>query len=299
LLSAPLLHADPFHLAFNGIALFMAGVCTERLLGRAWLLALFFLGALGGSLLSIALSPPAVVSTGASGAIVGLLAVAFVISFRVPEGPERIRMQTQVLQILVPALLPIAVRSGERIDFAAHLGGALTGFLSAGVIVASWPRDAIRPRLGSAAVALSAIALAAFAWSGTQSRAGYREYAPAFVLIPTDKLPKTRDEMVVQASSLLSSYPRDPRAHAFSAMARVRANDAAGAEADLRAALAEKRILQTAFTPELEVSLRSMLARILLEQKRVDAARRELQPVCDAGPNHTVPESVRELRLCP
>jgi predicted negative regulator of RcsB-dependent stress response len=143
------------------------------------------------------------------------------------------------------------------------------------------------------------VAVAAFSWSANQAHVAYKDYAVVGALIPPDKLPKTADEMVVQASSLKATYPRDPRAHAFSAMARVRASDPAGAEAELRAALAEKRVLQTAFTRELEVSLRAMLARVLVEQKRRDEAKRELQPVCDAGPGHTVPENVRELGLCP
>src|SRR5204862_8180978 len=44
--SAIFLHADLAHLALNGVALFMAGMVLEALLGRAWLLALFVLGGL-------------------------------------------------------------------------------------------------------------------------------------------------------------------------------------------------------------------------------------------------------------
>ena len=57
--------------------LLMAGLVLETVLGRAWTAALFFLEALGGSILSIALNPPTMVSVGASGASVAMLAAAF------------------------------------------------------------------------------------------------------------------------------------------------------------------------------------------------------------------------------
>jgi membrane associated rhomboid family serine protease len=40
--TAALLHADPMHILFNGIAFFFSARALERLLGRLWLLTLFF-----------------------------------------------------------------------------------------------------------------------------------------------------------------------------------------------------------------------------------------------------------------
>src|SRR5262249_20109629 len=82
LLTAALLHVDAFHLALNGLALGLAGWVLESLLGRAWFLGLFFLGALGGSLMGLAVNPPNMVSVGASGAVMGLLAAALVAAMR-------------------------------------------------------------------------------------------------------------------------------------------------------------------------------------------------------------------------
>ncbi len=59
LLSAPLLHGSATHLLGNAAALVMAGWTLERLVGRAWMGCIFAIGALGGSLASLALSPPA------------------------------------------------------------------------------------------------------------------------------------------------------------------------------------------------------------------------------------------------
>ena len=49
LFTAPLLHANVWHLIGNGTALFMAGYVLENLAGRAWLAALFVVGGLGGA----------------------------------------------------------------------------------------------------------------------------------------------------------------------------------------------------------------------------------------------------------
>ena len=54
LFSAPFLHVDAGHLAMNAIALFIAGRSLESLVGRAWFGAAYVIGALGGSLLSLA-----------------------------------------------------------------------------------------------------------------------------------------------------------------------------------------------------------------------------------------------------
>jgi rhomboid protease GluP len=299
LLTAAFLHAGPLHLIANGLALWMAGIVLEPLLGRAWLTALFLIGALGGSLMSLAINPAEIVSVGASGAIMALLAAATVVTFRLPEGPDRTRVLVSLLRVLVPSLIPLAtVRTGARIDFAAHAGGALIGGLSGGAILTLWPRAAPGPRLHGGAVALALLGVAALGWSGYQARAGYASYALERLLIPPDQVPKTEAELVSSASRLVSAYPRDPRSRLFSAMAKLRARDSAGAEAELRTALGEKEILRTHFKRELEVMIRTLLARMLMDQNRVEAARLEAKPVCDAGPGQSVPEELKGMKLC-
>src|SRR5580698_5506303 len=66
--TAPFLHGSVSHLLGNIVALIFAGVALERILGRAWLAALFMLGALGGSIGSLIYSN-AVAGVGASGAL--------------------------------------------------------------------------------------------------------------------------------------------------------------------------------------------------------------------------------------
>jgi len=300
LLTAAFLHGGPVHLLFNGLALWMAGMVLEPLLGRAWLIALFFIGALGGSLMSLAINPPNIVSVGASGAIMALLAAATVVAFRLPDGAERNRVLQGLLRILIPSLIPLAtVRSGTRVDFAAHLGGALIGFASGGALLALWPRASPRPRLQGAAAAVAVLGLAALGWSADKVRTGYTSYATERLLIPADQLPKTEDDLVSRAPRLVAAYPRDPRSRLFNALARLRARDLAGTEAELRLALGEKEILKTWFKRDLEVRLRTLLAQTLIEQHRVEDARLAVQPVCDAGPGGTAPERLKAMKLCP
>lgn len=130
LVAGPLLHADLVHLVLNGLVLVFAGVLVESMVGRLRWIAIYGLGALCGGFLSALLNPANIVSVGASGAGMALLAAVFVLAFSIPEPPTRSAMQVNALRFLVPSLLPIATsRSGGHIDFAAHLGGALGGAL--------------------------------------------------------------------------------------------------------------------------------------------------------------------------
>jgi rhomboid protease GluP len=300
LFTAVFLHADLLHLAFNGIALWMGGLVLEHLLGRAWLFLLFFAGALGGSLMSVAINRPEVVSVGASGAIMSLLATALVVAFRFPQGPERMAIFSRMLGILLPSVIPLAsVRPGARIDFAAHIGGALVGFVFAAIAMATWPRTAVRPRFTGAAMGLALLGAVVFAWSGRQAYAGYATYALERLLIPKEMLPKTDQEITAKAEALVTAYPRDPRSHLYRAFSLMHANDPGAAEAELRRGLAEKDLLQTYFSRELEVMLRSVLAQTLMAQNRREDARAAVKPVCDAGPGGGIPARLKTLGLCP
>lgn len=305
LFTAATLHADLFHLLLNGVALMLGGVVLEGLFGRAWLLALFMLGALGGSLLSYALNPPELVSVGASGAIMGLLAAAFVSSFRLPEGPQRVQIQTQMMQVLIPSMLPLAIRGGG-IDYAAHLGGALTGGLVGLLLLRTWPVTEPLPRFRGAARVLGLAGLLALAFGVTCLAAERDEYTRAAAahdllehLIPDPELPKSDDDMVTRAADLVVRFPRDPRARLADALRLARGGDLASATATLRRGLDEREILAAVFSDRaLEIGMRTLLAEFLLMQGKPDDAREAAEPVCGAGPGGAVPEPLRPLDLC-
>ncbi|MEZ4359525.1 MAG: rhomboid family intramembrane serine protease [Kofleriaceae bacterium] len=307
LLTCALVHADVLHLLLNGVALIMAGAVLETLLGRAWLLALFVLGALGGSAMSLALNPGDLVSVGASGAIMGMLAAGIFVAQRLPSEAERLRVQMRLLYVLLPSLIPLATRGGGRVDYAGHLGGALVGGALGWLILRTWPRSDELPRFrgvarGVAAAGAAALVLGgALLWGGrAEMRAAAVAVAHDAALIPADELPASDAELVARSDELVARYPRDPRGRLAQAVKRARAGDSAGAQQALRAALAEDQLLREAFVGRgLEISLRHMLATLLLgEQRRAEAAA-VVAPVCVAGPGGGAPDDIRALDLCP
>lgn len=295
LFSAPLLHGGVVHLALNALALLIAGGLLERLVGRAWLLALFTIGALGGSLMSLAINPTTVVSVGASGAIMGLLATGLVLSFRLPHGRQRTQVQLGMLQMLVPSLLPLAASvTGQHVDFGAHLGGTLAGGVAGLAMLTLWRETSPQPpAIGRV---LAAAGLAAFAWAVVAAAANYPGYAAE--LIPSDQLPKADAADRQESADLVARYPHDPRAHFLRAESLLDAGDKKGAEQELRAALAQERTLSMRFKPELEWRLRTLLALLLVDEGRTVDATETAQPVCAAAAPASMLAALADAHLC-
>ena len=78
----------------------LAGSLLERAVGKLWFAAFFVVGALGGAAGSLLVNPHSLVSVGASGAIMGLFAAMFVISFRYTSGHDRSSLQRRAVQVL-------------------------------------------------------------------------------------------------------------------------------------------------------------------------------------------------------
>lgn len=150
LLTATYLHASFAHIMGNIVVLLLIGWRLERLIGHAWLAAAFVLSSVAGWLASLVVLPLGVVAIGASGGIMGLLACAFVMSFRLPEGDgERRRLQLWSLRIAVPALLPLqGLHHGLVTDYAAHTGGLVAGYLLGLLLLVTWRHHATESELG-------------------------------------------------------------------------------------------------------------------------------------------------------
>jgi rhomboid protease GluP len=307
LVSAALLHGSPLHLLFNGLALLMVGRFLESLVGRAWFLALFVVGALGGGFASLALNAPDVVSVGASGAIMGLLGAAFVASFRLPRGAERTGLQVMLAQMLVPSLLPLAfghdATLGDRgeihVDYGAHLGGALAGAAAGFVLLRLWPHARPLPRLRAVAAAIALAGAAVAVTAIVEVVRGYDQAVLEHRLIPDDQLPRTHDAIRGRAHDLVARFPGDPRAHMMEAERLLAdSRDLAGAERELRAALEEKDALAR-FRPALTLRAQGLLALVLYDQQRHDEARAQAAPACAAtGEPTEITRQLRALDLC-
>lgn len=297
LFTAPLLHGDAFHLLMNGIALFFAGRLLEGLVGRAWFAALFVVGGLGGSLLSIAINPPNIVSVGASGAIMALAAAAMVISYRLGPSVARTQIQHGLLQILVPSLIPLATHFGGKVDYGAHLGGAITGVIAGLGVMQTWSRTSALPSRRTFAFACSIAALAVVAYAVIPLMQQYKSYQLAALMMPRDKVPATNEDGKKRSVALLADYPRDPRSHVYRALALADANDLAGAEGELRLALSDKEIMDTMFKPEFEGSVRNILVAVLVQRDDMQGAKSAARPVC-AGGLGEVPEWFKKIEVC-
>ena len=133
-LTSAFLHAtSPLHILFNMYALWLTGPYLEALLGRIRFLALYLLCAIGGSVFFFALSRPEDFgqwvggAVGASGAVFGLFAALVVVNRRLGRDNGPI-----IGVIAVNAV--IGFIPGLNIAWQAHLGGLVTGLLTAAVL---------------------------------------------------------------------------------------------------------------------------------------------------------------------
>ena len=296
LFSAPLLHAGLIHIAFNGLALFFAGSVLENVIGRAWFAAIFAAAGVSGALASLFLNPESFVSVGASGAVMGLFAAAFVAGYRYPKAsPMRTFLQSGSLPVLIFSLIPLFNGLfGQRIDLAAHAGGAICGFLLGGVLVAIWRKDELLPPYRALAWALAAAGLCGALYSGVEIARNYEQYDLS-ILIPEGRLPKDFKDGEEQSARLVASFPRDPRSHMYRALALMDEGDSAGAEQEWKVALAEGKKLH--FNPNLEEFIRTYLAATLKENGKEAEARQTAQPVC-AGKGE-LSDALAQEGLCP
>lgn len=123
LLTAAFLHAGLLHLGTNMLTLYIVGAPLERVLRTARYLTVYLVSALGGSLLSLALSPAYTIGVGASGAIFGLFGALVVLRKQV--GAEAGGLVALIgLNLVISFTLP-------NISWQAHIGGLVTGALVA------------------------------------------------------------------------------------------------------------------------------------------------------------------------
>lgn len=304
LFSAALLHADAIHLLLNGVALGLAAYLLESLVGPAWLLALFLLGAAGGSFMGLIVNSADVMSVGASGAVMGLLAAALILAMRFPPGAARLQIQGRLLQFLIPSLIPLAMNHGGHIDVAAHFGGAIAGLLSGYALFTVWPKNEENPRFPMVARGLAVMTVFVFGLSIALVKRHYATYLvdstfrAADFLVDDSRIPEDPDRARREVESWGQGHPRDPRVHFFRALHLLDQNDEAGAESELRAALGEREILAQAFSDNrLETSMRTVLCQLLLSQGKHEEARRVAAPVCTAE-DGSLPTKLKQLGLC-
>ena len=121
LLAAGFLHADPMHLLANMVSLLIMGPFLERRLGATTFGLVYSVALMGAGLASLLLHQEPFVSVGASGAIFGILGALFALW---ALGAEELSPGFFLVNF---ALNFCASARDSRVDWAAHIGGFITG----------------------------------------------------------------------------------------------------------------------------------------------------------------------------
>ena len=128
LFSSMFLHFDIEHLFGNMVALFAIGIYAESYFGKVRYLIIYFVSGLVGGLFSLLIDQRMgdfAVHAGASGAIFGVMGC--IIIFAIDRNTRPYFPFSRVI-IGIPLLILPGLLS-SNIDFAAHIGGFLTGLL--------------------------------------------------------------------------------------------------------------------------------------------------------------------------
>ena len=127
LFTVALLHAGWMHLIFNMLALWSIGTPVEQIFGKVRFGIVFFGSLLTASIASAYFGPNAH-AVGASGAIFGLFGALLAIGRRAGANMQNVT-GTIVLNLLITFIVP-------GIDWRAHVGGLLGGYLIAQALIA-------------------------------------------------------------------------------------------------------------------------------------------------------------------
>ena len=154
LITGAFLHDGILHIAFNMYILYWLGTMLEPALGHVRFAALYFASLLAGSFGAIAMSPHAL-TVGASGAVFGLMAAAFV--FQRARGIDPWRSGLGPV-ILLNLALPF-IFTNLNISIGGHIGGLIGGAIAALAIerLGALRRGDLLPVLACAAVGLVSV----------------------------------------------------------------------------------------------------------------------------------------------
>ncbi len=171
LFTAMFLHAGLIHLLFNGWALWVFGRQVEMAFGRTWMLLIYVVSGFLASVASYAFGPVEALAVGASGAIFGIFGAFIAYNYRrrhLALAAANLRMAMTLI------LLNLLIAFGfARIDWRAHLGGIIVGFL-AGYVAEGFGSPAQRRAIQVlGVVGLMAAGIALTMWRTEQIRAAF------------------------------------------------------------------------------------------------------------------------------
>jgi membrane associated rhomboid family serine protease len=161
------LHAGPLHLLLNMFALYILGSLLEPAVGTARFVGIYLVSLLAGSLGALVLDPLEL-TVGASGAVFGLMAAAFVMARR--RGLEDLASQIGIY-VLINLVFTFSV---PNISVGGHVGGLVGGALAA-FAVAWFERSRMRRARQLELAVMAVLAALAFAGALAAAAAGVPE----------------------------------------------------------------------------------------------------------------------------
>ena len=164
------LHAGLIHLLLNSYVLWIFGAVIEREVGRAATIGVFLATGIFASAASYAFSPVNSLGVGASGAIFGLVGAFIAYNYaRRSNVLAQARLRAALTMLLLNAVIGFTI---PAIDWRAHLGGLVAGFVAGYVVEPGRPagRRLALSILGLAGIVVVAVVLVA--WRTAQLRSG-------------------------------------------------------------------------------------------------------------------------------
>lgn len=154
IVTSAFLHAGFFHLLLNMFALYVLGTLLEPAIGTARFAGVYAVGMLGGSFGALLLDPHEV-TVGASGAIFGLMAAAFIVARG--RGMQELASQVGIF-VVINLVFTFSI---PGISIGGHLGGLVAGGLAALLVSVLERRAVANAKLIEAGglVALAAVAV--------------------------------------------------------------------------------------------------------------------------------------------
>jgi membrane associated rhomboid family serine protease len=170
LITGGFLHDGIVHIAFNMYILYWLGTMLEPALGHVRFAALYFASLLAGSFGAI-VADPNVLTVGASGAVFGLMAAAFV--FQRARGIDPWRSGIGPV-ILLNLALPF-VFTNLNISIGGHIGGLIGGAIAALAMerVGAMRRGDLLPVLACVAVGIASVVGAIIVSNGEAAQFGF------------------------------------------------------------------------------------------------------------------------------
>jgi membrane associated rhomboid family serine protease len=151
--------ANPLHILFNMYILYWLGTMLEPVLGHVRFVALYFASLLAGSF-GVLIASPTTPALGASGAVFGLMAAAFIFQRARGVDPWRSGLGPVILfNLALPFLFP-----NLHISLGAHVGGLIGGAIAALAVERLAPM-----RKGDLLPVLACVAVAAISVVGSIS----------------------------------------------------------------------------------------------------------------------------------